>query len=522
MKNHSRTFLYLLAIVEGASVMACELFGAKLIAPFFGGSLYVWAAVLGVTLFALMSGYYLGGYLSSKSTNKNLVYWILMLAGFFLMIMPHMSAAVMPALLDLSVQMGSTMSLLTFMFPALLFMGMTSPLIINLINTEVDQTGKSAGSVYAISTFGGIVATFLVGFYLLPEFGIKWPCFYFGLLLMILPGIALVANRKFKSLAIIFPLALISYANSTPAKNQFGELKIQYESEGILGQIRVIDMPYPTATRGTLQGRSLMVNNTAQTIMNLEDPEYDLWDWSYFFPTAVSMYEPGSEVLLLGLGGGTLVQQFERLKFKIDVVEIDERVKEVAIKYFFVDPATNIMIDDARRYINTCQKKYDIITLDLFLNETPPAHVLSLESFRKIKSLLQPGGIMMMNFYGYINGNKGRASRCIVKTMQAAGLNVSILATPGLEANRNLIFLGYENKPDFSKINYSEPGVPVIKDIEEHFISLDEIDMRDAFVLTDDQPVLEKIYLPAAIDWRKSSIQYNLVPMLDRKIDLVH
>jgi hypothetical protein len=49
-----------------------------------------------------------------------------------------------------------------------------------------------------------------------------------------------------------------------------------------------------------------MVNNTAQTIMDLNNPEYDLWDWSYYFPTAVSIYPEGSDVLLLGLGGGTL------------------------------------------------------------------------------------------------------------------------------------------------------------------------------------------------------------------------
>jgi spermidine synthase len=101
-----------------------------------------------------------------------------------------------------------------------------------------------------------------------------------------------------------------------------------------------------------------------------------------------------------------LVQQFDRLKFNVDVVEIDQRVKDVAIEYFYIDPETNIIIDDARRYINTCEKKYDVITLDLFLNETPPGHVLTLESFKKIKELLNPDGMVMMNFYGYISGIK--------------------------------------------------------------------------------------------------------------------
>ncbi len=185
--------------------MACELLGARMIAPFFGSSLYVWAAVLGITLFGLMSGYYIGGYVSEKYKREDLVYWILILAGVFLAIMPFTSQWIMTRNIDMDIRWGSTISLLIFMFPPLLFMGMTSPVIINMINTKVDETGKSAGSVYAISTLGGIVATFLVGFYMLPEFGIKWPCFMFGSLLAIFPMIALVKGKSFKALAILLP-----------------------------------------------------------------------------------------------------------------------------------------------------------------------------------------------------------------------------------------------------------------------------------------------------------------------------
>ena len=517
MKSN-RNFLFLLSFIEGASVMACELFSAKMIAPFFGGSLYVWAAVLGVTLFALMSGYYLGGYISERTKKDNLVYWILLIGGVFLMLMPYSSVWSMSRFLDMSVQWGSTVSLMIFMFPPLLCMGMTSPIIINLINTKLDQTGKSAGSVYAISTLGGIVATFLVGFYLLPEFGIKWPCFMFGILLSVFPLFALVRKRFFSAATFLLPLFYFGYLNTVKSIPKDDSVKLVYESEGVLGQIRVLDMLYPTATRGWKEGRTLMVNNTAQTIMDLEDPEYDLWDWSFFFPTAASIYPQGSDVLLLGLGGGTLVQQFERLHFNIDVVEIDQRVKEVAIEYFFIDPKTNIIIDDARRYINTCEKQYDIVTLDLFLNETPPAHVLTLESFTRIKSLLKPGGMIMMNFYGYLAGDKGRASRCILKTFEEAGYQVEMLATPGNEANRNLIFLASEEKKDFTKTNYSEPHVRDTMDITQHFIYKSTVDMKDAVVLKDDCPALEKIYLPAALDWRRSSIDFNLKHLLDQRI----
>jgi predicted membrane-bound spermidine synthase len=519
MKSN-RNLLFLLSFIEGASVMACELFSAKMVAPFFGGSLYVWAAVLGVTLFALMAGYYLGGYISARRKSDNMVYWILLMAGGFMMIMPHTSVWSMTANINMSVQWGSTLSLMIFMFPPLLLMGMTSPVIINMVNTRLDDTGKSAGSVYAISTLGGIIATFLVGFYLLPEFGIKWPCFAFGLLLSFLPLVILLKRKILPAAGFLLPVLYVGYANSVHALPANGDVKVIYQSEGILGQVRVVDMSYPTTTRGWQPGRALMVNNTAQTIMDLNNPEYDLWDWSYFFPTAASIYPAGSDVLLLGLGGGTLVQQFERLNFNIDIVEIDERIRDVAIDYFFIDPASNIIIDDARRYVNTCKKKYDIVTLDLFLNETPPGHVLTLESFVRIKSMLKPGGMVMMNFYGHVTGEKGHASRCILRTFEEAGYFVDLLATPGNAESRNLIFLAAPEEKDFTHTSYVEPHVVPVEDLSRYFLPESSLDMTDALVLTDDCPAFEKIYIPASLDWRRSTIDFNVRRMIHEQVDM--
>ncbi len=53
--------LLFLSFIEGAVVMAAELCGAKLLAPVFGSSLYVWASVMGITLAALALGYFLEG-----------------------------------------------------------------------------------------------------------------------------------------------------------------------------------------------------------------------------------------------------------------------------------------------------------------------------------------------------------------------------------------------------------------------------------------------------------------------------
>ncbi len=514
----NKKLLLSLAFIEGACVMAVELLGAKMIAPFFGSSLYVWASVLGVTLFSLMVGYYLGGYFSEKWKNQNAVLWILIAGGTLIALMPFSSMWIMTSMIDSSIQVGSTISVLVFLMPPLILMGMTSPMLINLINSSVDKSGKTAGMVYAISTMGGIFGTFLIGFYLLPNFGVNAPCLIFAASIMILPIVLLIKKNFIKTASCMIPFFIILFANSSAMENDHRTIKLLYESEGVLGQVKVYDMPYQTQFQGLNKGRILMVNNTAQTIGNVSDLTRDLWDYSYYFPSAVSTYPEGSDVLLLGLGGGSLLHHFDRLKFKTDVVELDQRVEDVAIDYFDVNPKTNIVVDDARHFLNICTKKYDVIMMDLFLNETPPAHVLTQESFKRAKQLLKEDGVIVINFYGYISGEKGLAARSIYKTLGSVGLNVEILPTPGIEKHRNLIFIAGENLPDFNDNSYELPNLPKLVDLNSELIDTDNIDFGSASILIDSKPELEKMYLSAALDWRAVSIEYNLKMLLEEEV----
>ena len=516
-------FLFLLAFIEGASVMACELLGAKMISPYFGSSLYVWAAVLGITLFGLMCGYYIGGYISEKYKREDLVYWILILAGAFLAIMPYTSQWIMSKNIDMDIRWGSTLSLLIFMFPPLIFMGMTSPVIINMINTKVDQTGKSAGSVYAISTLGGIVSTFLVGFYLLPEFGIKWPCFMFGFLLAILPLVALVKLKSNKALLLLLPFFFALKGNLVKPIHNNANVSLLAESEGIYGQVRVYDFPFYTEQKGEKMARGLVVNNTLQSILDRDSLDYNLWDWSILFPSAASIYPKGSSMLLMGLGGGMLYHQFHRLGFNIDVVELDERIKDAAIHHFSIPENATIVVDDARHVINTSKKKYDVIVLDLFFNETPPSQVPTIESFTKLKSMLNKNGMVLMNFYGFTNGKKGRAARSVIKTFEAVGFQTTLFPTPEPEEGRNLIICASLEKPDWSKISYTEPSRFQItsSNIQQFILDKTQLSIQDAEILTDEKPALEKMYADAAAVWRRTQIEIWLKNIMQTDIDLM-
>ena len=81
-------FFLLILLIEGASLMAVELMGAKLLAPFYGSSLYVWTAVLGITVLGLSLGYFFGGQLSVKRPTGKLLILIMSIAALLVFALP--------------------------------------------------------------------------------------------------------------------------------------------------------------------------------------------------------------------------------------------------------------------------------------------------------------------------------------------------------------------------------------------------------------------------------------------------
>jgi len=173
--------LLLLSFIEGAAVMAAELCGAKLLAPVFGSSLYVWASVMGITLAALASGYFFGGWMSTetKAQHKRL-FLILNIAALFLILLPVLSHYLVPRISYMPFLPGVVISTITVLFLPVFFLGASSPLFIALQTTDRETAGRVSGSVYAVSTAGGILATFLCGFYLIPEIGLSACLVCFG------------------------------------------------------------------------------------------------------------------------------------------------------------------------------------------------------------------------------------------------------------------------------------------------------------------------------------------------------
>ncbi len=495
-----RRTIYLFAVLEGATVMAVELMSARMVAPYFGSSLYVWATVIGFTLLALAIGYFAGGVVADKYSGPDTLLWMLLVASFFLLLM-HVSASLLTiAFENISPGVAVILVSLILILPPLIFMGMVPTFLIRKVSATAEGAGRSTGVVYAISSASGIVALPVFGFFIIPKLGLTLPSILVGAIVGLIPFVELISRKKYISLLFI-PFVLLSFW-AIKTQRPGNAVEVQYYSEGLLGQLLVADMSSYKGEK--FNDRFLFVNRIGQT--RVEKGTFESkWKDVYWVGAISSKLPPKSNALILGLGGGTEANILQNnLGFHVDAVELDERVAEVARQYFVLSNNVNVIVDDARHYLEETHKKYDLILFDVYRGESPPPHVFTIESLEKTKSLLKEDGLIIVNFNGFLKGKAGEAARSVYKTLVAAGLEVRILPATGAEATGTNLFVASKTKQDFHTLRapLSFGAKPV--DIETLFLDPRELDLTDAVVLTDDKPILELLNIPAGSAWRKA------------------
>ena len=494
-----RRSIYLFAVLEGATVMAVELLAARMIAPYFGSSLYVWGTVIGFTLLALAIGYFAGGVIADKYSSPDTLLWVLLTASVFLMLMHVSSPLLTIAFANISSGVALILVSMALILPPLLFMGMVPTFLIRKVSTSADSAGSSTGLVYAISSASGIVALPVFGFFIIPRYGLTLPSIVTGVAVGLIPFAKLVARKKYASLWFVPFVLFYFWAIKTQQPGK--AVDVQYYSEGLLGQLLVADVSNYRDQK--LNDRFLFVNRIGQTRVDKETFK-PKWNYVYYAYSLCSKLPEKSDGLILGLGGGTLANLFQNgLGFNVDAVELDQRIAEVARQYFALSGRVNVIVDDARHYLEETQKKYDLILFDVYRGESPAPHVFTLESLRKTKSLLKEDGLIVVNFNGYLEGKIGMPARSIYKTLVASGLEARILPTAGAEANRNILFVASMKKQDFHTVRSPLSLNAKQADIETLFHDPQQVGLNDAVVLTDDKPILELLNIRAGNAWRK-------------------
>lgn len=125
-------------------------------------------------------------------------------------------------------------------------------------------------------------------------------------------------------------------------------------------------------------------------------------------------------VLAIGLGGGSIPKRFWRdyPEMVVDVAELDPMVVEVAKRFFQVreDPRLRIFVQDGRLFLRRAQQKYDIIIIDAYFSESIPFHLSTREFYKLARERLAPGGVIVSNIIGALQGPRSSLFRAIYRT----------------------------------------------------------------------------------------------------------
>jgi hypothetical protein len=239
---------------------------------------------------------------------------------------------------------------------------------------------------------------------------------------------------------------------------------------------------------------------------------YSKWTYIHRLATLCSNKPVNSKALLIGLAGGNLAMELEGLGFQVDAVELDKRMPSIAEKYFgFSAEKINVIIDDGRHYINTTDKIYDIIIIDVLNGEVQPQHLFTQEAMESMKRITHPDGLVMFNFQGFLKGNKGLAARSVYKTIVNSGFSLQYNTyQENSDVDGDILFIASPGEmPSLNNINEDRLNLCCQMLAFEYYELLtdEEVDLSDAEILTDNKYVLEKMNLVTMERWRRDRLE---------------
>lgn len=450
MKN-KKFFLLAVAFISGLAVMAMEISASRLLAPYYGSSIFVWTNIIGVVMAALSLGYYYGGKLADRKPRIDFLLRLIFTAGLLFLAVPliikPISAAINPETIGLSsataVILFSSLILTAALFAFPMFLlGMVSPFIVKLyLLIDAGRAGEAAGRIFAVSTIGSLLGTFLPTLLFIPFLGTRATINIFAMLLVILGVFGFKKNKV--NFFVLFVLAgLLSGANLVQAGRSPDTI---FTDESAYQYIQV---------RQDRDGTRYLMTNEGAGVQSVYNPEQVLTGYYYdYFNVLPDLVKAGGpkKILIIGLCGGTIAHQLNYFfpgELEIDGVEIDPKVIAAGKKFFALDQAgVNIYNADGRMFLMNNKKKYDLIIVDAYAHEYYiPWTMTTKEFWGLVKASLEPGGMTAINVNA--TGPDSRLLKSIANTM--AYIFPAVYITPVSNGNLNYVLTATDVSLNFT------------------------------------------------------------------------
>ncbi|HID51994.1 MAG TPA: spermine synthase [Anaerolineae bacterium] len=456
----NRNYLYFTVFIAGMCTLAVEFVTSRMLQTVFGTSNIVWANVIGLVLLFLTAGYFLGGWLADKRPYPHIFYSLVAVTGFasvFFLLLTSVvlkTAAASLAVLNVGAILSSLVIVVVTLAVPITLLGCASPFAIRLAVQDVAQAGRVSGRIYALSTLGSLLGTYLSVLLFIPEAGSRVTAVLFGGVLLLVGLVGVWQTRRRVALAgLILPLLLAPVVfiwTQGDIKAYEGQL---FETESAYNYIQVVrqgDCNYLLLNEGQAYHSFYCDGGRV--------PRISVWSIMLAAPYFNEGPVTVDNLAVVGLATGTIPKQYSRVfgPIPIDGIELDPEIVQAGRDYFaLTEPNINAIVGDGRYQLNQLDGPYDVITIDAYRVPYIPWHLTTRDYFAEVKARLTDDGVVAMNV--------GRApnDRRLVDAMTATLLelfpSVHAIDVPGT-LNTILVATVQPTSPDNLAENLAQLG----------------------------------------------------------------
>lgn len=390
-----RRWLPVLVFLAGFASLGTEMTGARLLAPYFGASDLVWANVIGLILISLSAGYWLGGRLADRFPTPRALGTVTLVAAAALAVIPFASGPLFrsasSAFADVSAGafVASFFGALAMFIVPVTALGAVAPWSVRLAVDEVGHAGRVAGRLYALSTLGSILGTFVPVLVLIPLIGTRRTILVIAAVLAVAAAPAL-GRWAFGAVPLAAALALLPLG---PVKAAGAGERVVFEGESRYQFVQVLEKANGDRVLHLNEGWAVHSLLPAHGVLT-----GNYWDAFTALPPLTSGHPP--RMLVLGNAGGTVATLYASLwpDVAVDGVEIDPLVTRAARDHLgMTNPRLRVFTADARFWLEGDRPDYDIVVIDAYAQPYIPFHLATREFFQLVARHVRPGGVVAVN-----------------------------------------------------------------------------------------------------------------------------
>lgn len=484
---YKRDVLLYIVFITGAVVLAVEIMAVRILAPFFGNTIFSFSSVISIILMALSVGYWHGGRLADKRPDKSFFYLLVSVAGSTVIIAHFVSQFILPLLSDhFSLSLGPLVATFILFFIPGYFFGLLSPFVVKLRSHELPErgVGQVSGEVFFSSTLGSILGSLLSGFVLIPYVGISVSMYAMGILIVLIGIVGRYTKTSYKSVDIFFYFILI-FALCLPllevkeSAALEADDKILFSKDGLYEKVMVVDKTIRgQPVRVLFQDRSYSSGIVLPT-GELAFPYAYYYKLYNFFNDSSSL----KHALVLGAGAGTLAKEIhgEYPGAVVDVVDIEPMLFDLAREYFMVPEDENIRehVADGRQFLRTSEQQYDLIFGDIFSSlYSIPFQVMTEEYCALLYNRLTDGGVYVGNYLSSLDTQPPSLLGSVVATFSEVFDSVYIFAvnSPEFTGPQNIMLVATKGAyvPKLTEMALANAEDRTVRGFVKNFVKLEE------------------------------------------------